>query len=319
MNRALICGITGQTGSYLAELLLEKGYEVHGLVRRSSSFNTGRIDGIFSELHLHFGDMTDASSVRAVVDQAEPDEIYNLAAQSHVRVSFDMPVYTAQVTALGTAHLLDALRPGVRFYQASSSELFGDAPAPQNEDTPLRPQSPYACAKAFAYYLTRHYRDRGYFAVNGILFNHESERRGETFVTRKITRAVSRMKAGLQHTLELGNLEARRDWGYAREYAEAIWLMLQREEPEDFVIGTGETHSVREFLDEAFLAAGLRQEDFNLITSSRKYLRPTEVPCLQADPRRAKERLGFQPKTGFKELVRIMVDHDMELAMREAR
>jgi GDPmannose 4,6-dehydratase len=327
-KRALITGITGQDGSYLAELLLAKGYEVHGLVRRSSSFNTERIDHLYRDTHeanvnifLHYGDLNDSSSLRMVMDQAEPDEVYNLGAQSHVRVSFDIPEYTGEVTGLGTIRLLEAVRkscPEARFYQASSSELFGNMPAPQSETTPIYPRSPYAAAKAYAYYVTQNYREAyGMFAVNGILFNHESERRGETFVSRKITRAVGRIKHGLQKQLFLGNLDARRDWGHAADYVEAMYLMLQADTPDDFVIGTGEHHSVREFLDLAFTRVGLDWKHF--VQQDPRYFRPAEVDLLQADPSKARRLLDWTPKISFASLVERMVDHDLDLAARELR
>ena len=328
MKRALITGITGQDGSYLAELLLGKGYEVHGVIRRSSSFNTGRIDHIYADphesgkrLHLHFGDLTDASSLQAIISTVGPEEIYNLGAQSHVRVSFDTPEYTAEVTGLGMIRLLEAVRrSGVRtkIYQASSSELYGSTPPPQDEHTPFHPRSPYAAAKAYAFYAAQNYREAyGMFVCNGILFNHESERRGETFVTRKITRAIGRIKHGLQRELFLGNLEAKRDWGHAEDYVEAMWLMLQQDKAEDFVIGTGETHSVREFLGLAFAHAGLDPDEH--VRIDPVYFRPSEVDLLQADPSKAKAKLGWEPKTGFKKLVERMVDHDLAMAAREKR
>jgi GDPmannose 4,6-dehydratase len=329
MPRALITGITGQDGSYLTELLLAKGYEVHGVVRRSSSFNTERIDHLYRDPHesgvrlkLHYGDLNDASSLQSILADAQPDEIYNLGAQSHVRVSFDIPEYTAEVTALGAVRLLEAVRKlgaKSRFYQASSSELYGlVAEVPQRESTPFHPRSPYAAAKAYAFYITKNYREAyGLFACNGILFNHESERRGETFVTRKITRAIGRIKHGLQKELFLGNLDAKRDWGHAADYVEAMWLMLQQPEADDFVIGTGETHAVREFLDVAFGHVGLDPKDF--VKLDPRYLRPAEVDLLLADPSKANEVLGWKPKIGFKELVTRMVDSDMELAAREKR
>jgi GDPmannose 4,6-dehydratase len=329
MKRALVTGITGQDGSYLAELLLSKGYEVHGVVRRSSSFNTERIDHVYRDPHepdtrlfLHYGDLNDASSLQAIVGEVRPDEVYNLGAQSHVRVSFDIPEYTAEVTGLGTTRLLEAIRKlGVqcRFYQASSSELYGKVvETPQRETTPFHPRSPYAAAKAYAFYMTQNYREAyGIFAVNGILFNHESERRGETFVTRKITRAVGRIKHGMQRELFLGNLDAKRDWGHAADYVEAMWLMLQQEAPDDYVVGTGETHSVREFLEAAFAHAGLDWREH--VKTDPRYFRPAEVDLLLADPTKAKQKLGWRPKVGFQELVRRMVDSDVELAARERR
>jgi GDPmannose 4,6-dehydratase len=328
-KRALITGITGQDGSYLAELLLAKGYEVHGVVRRSSSFNTERIDHLYKDPHergvrlfLHYGDLADGSSLQSIVGEVRPDEVYNLGAQSHVRVSFDIPEYTGEATALGAVRLLEAIRKlGVhcRFYQASSSELYGKVvEVPQRETTPFHPRSPYAAAKAYAFYVTLNYREAyGMYAVNGILFNHESERRGETFVTRKITRAVGRIKHGLQKELFLGNLDAKRDWGHAADYVEAMWLMLQQDEPDDFVVGTGETHSVREFLELAFSRAGLDWKEH--VRTDERYLRPAEVDLLLSDPTKAKTKLGWQPKVGFQELVARMVDSDLELAAREKR
>ncbi len=320
-KKALITGITGQDGSYLAELLLAKGYEVHGLRRRSSTFNTRRIDHLYVDPHetgarffLHFGDLTDSGQLSHLIYNIQPGEIYHLAAQSHVRVSFDMPEYTGDVTGLGVTRLLEAIRRSgikTRFYQASSSELFGSAPPPQNEETLMRPRSPYAAAKLYAYWMVRNYREAyGLFAVNGILFNHESPRRGETFVTRKITRAVARIKLGLQQKLYLGNLEARRDWGYAPDFVEAMWLMLQQEGPDDYVVATGETHSVREFLEAAFAHADLDWRQYVEIDS--RYFRPTEVDVLLGDAGKARQRLGWQPRVGFKELVRLMVDADLQ-------
>jgi GDPmannose 4,6-dehydratase len=329
MKRALITGITGQDGSYLAELLLDKGYEVHGVVRRSSSFNTERIDHLYRDPHergvrlfLHYGDLNDASSLQSIVGEVQPDEVYNLGAPSHVRVSFDIPEYTGEVTALGAIRLLEAIRKlGVscRYYQASSSELYGKVvETPQRETTPFHPRSPYAAAKAYAFYVTLNYREAyGIFAVNGILFNHESERRGETFVTRKITRAVGRIKHGMQREVFLGNLDAKRDWGHAADYVDAMWRMLQQEEPDDFVIGTGETHSVREFLELAFARAGLDHREH--VKIDPRYFRPAEVDLLLADPSKAKEKLGWSPRVPFAELVARMVDSDIELAAREKR
>jgi GDPmannose 4,6-dehydratase len=328
VKRALITGITGQDGSYLAEFLLQKGYEVHGLKRRSSSFNTDRLDGIYRDLHehgnrfrLHFADMADASSLWKLLHDIRPDEVYNLAAQSHVRVSFDVPEYTADVTANGALRLLEGIREtGIqcRFYQASSSEMFGSAPAPQNEQTCFHPRSPYACAKIFAHDITVNYRESyNMFACCGILFNHESPRRGETFVTRKIARAVAHIKYGLQSKLYLGNLDARRDWGYAPEYVEAMWQMLQRDEPRDYVIGTGEMHTVSEFLETAFACVDLDWREF--VELDPRYLRPAEVEALQADPSRARSELGWRHKVGFKELVSIMVDAELAgLAQRSS-
>lgn len=323
MKKALVTGITGQDGSYLAELLLEKGYEVHGIVRRSSTFNTRRIDHLYNAsqaagqdlpLFLHYGDIAVSESLLDIIYNVQPDEIYNLAAQSHVRVSFDMPEYTGSTTGLGTIRILESMRKTnskARYYQASTSELFGAAQPPQSEDTPFQPQSPYAAAKLYAYWITRNYRD-GYdmFACNGILFNHESPRRGETFVTRKITRALAMITADLQKTLYLGNLDSKRDWGYAPEYVEAMWMILQQDQPQDFVLGTGEAHTIREFLDEAFGYVGMDWHDYVRIDS--RYFRPTEVDYLLADPSKAKRVLGWEPKVKFHELVRIMVDADLE-------
>jgi GDPmannose 4,6-dehydratase len=329
MKRALITGITGQDGSYLTELLLDKGYEVHGVVRRSSSFNTERIDHLYRDPHergvrlrLHYGDLNDASSLQSILATAQPDEVYNLGAQSHVRVSFDIPEYTGEVTALGAVRVLEAIRKvgvGCRFYQASSSELYGKVvETPQRETTPFHPRSPYAAAKAYAFYVTQNYREAyGLFACNGILFNHESERRGETFVTRKITRAVGRIKLGLQRELFLGNLDAKRDWGHAADYVDAMWRMLQQDRPDDYVIGTGETHSVREFLDLAFGRVDLDWREF--VHIDERYFRPAEVDLLLADPSKAIRELGWKPKVSFPELVARMVDADLELAAREKR
>ena len=323
-KRALITGITGQDGSYLAELLLSKGYEVYGLRRRSSSFTTGRIDHLLlddfrhdnrSRLSLEYGDLADATSLVKVLYRLQPDEIYNLGAQSHVHVSFEIPEYTADVTGVGCVRILEAVREtGIktRFYQASSSEMFGSTPPPQNENSRFHPRSPYACAKVFAYNLTVNYRESyGMFAANGILFNHESPRRGENFVTRKITRAIARIKRGLQEKLYLGNLEARRDWGYAPEYVEAMWLMLQQDAPEDYVIATGESHSVREFLSAAFEYAGLDWEKY--VEIDPQYYRPAEVNDLIGDASKAETELGWQSAVGFSELVRILVDADIKL------
>jgi GDPmannose 4,6-dehydratase len=328
-KKALVTGVTGQDGSYLAELLIQKGYEVHGVVRRSSSFNTERIDHLYVDPHdrdaklfLHYGDLNDASSLQTIVADVQPDEVYNLGAQSHVRVSFDIPEYTGEITALGSVRLLEAIRKlGVkcRFYQASSSELYGKVvETPQRETTPFHPRSPYAAAKAYAFYITQNYREAyGLFATNGILFNHESERRGETFVTRKITRAVGRIKHGMQKELYLGNLDAKRDWGHAKDYVEAMWLMLQHTEPDDFVIGTGKTYSVREFAERAFSHAGLAYKDF--VKIDPRYFRPAEVDLLLADPSKAKRVLGWEPKIGLEELVKLMVESDLDLAAREKR
>ncbi len=326
MKKALVTGITGQDGSYLTELLLKKGYEVHGIIRRASTFNTGRIDHIYQDphdetrrVHLHFGDLADANTIRKLIYKIQPDEIYNLGAQSHVRVSFDIPEYTANVTGLGTLRLLEAIKDfeehigkKIKFYQASSSEMFGAAPPPQNEETAFYPRSPYGVAKVFAYHTVRNYREAyGIYAVNGILFNHESPRRGETFVTKKITRAIARIKAGLDQKVHLGNLDARRDWGYAPEYVEAMWRMLQQPEPEDYVIGTGESHSVKDFVSAAFAHAGMPDWE-KYVGIDPRYYRPTEVERLMADPRKAKEKLGWEAKTKFDTLVKIMVKHDLE-------
>ena len=324
---ALITGITGQDGSYLAEFLLQKGYTVHGIIRRASTFNTSRIDHIYQDPHeagarlfLHYGDLTDTAHLGRLIADIRPHEIYHLSAQSHVRVSFDMPVYTGDVTGLGAVRLLETIRTldyQPRFYQASSSEIFGNSGTPrQNENTPLAPRSPYGCAKAYAYWSTVTYRQSyGLFAVNGILFNHESPRRGETFVSRKITRAVARIEAGLQDKLFLGNLDARRDWGYAKEYVEAMWLMLQQETPGDYVIATGEAHSVRDFLDEAFSYVGLDWREF--VEQDPRYFRPAEIDELVGDPAKAERVLGWRAQTGFRELVRLMVDADRELLEKE--
>jgi GDPmannose 4,6-dehydratase len=322
MKRALITGITGQDGSYLAEFLLAKGYEVHGLVRRSSSFNTGRIDPIRDRLHLHYGDLVDSTSLHAVIGTVQPHEVYNLAAQSHVRVSFEMPEYTCDVTAAGVGRLLEALRvSGVkaRFYQASSSELYGKVvETPQTEKTPFHPRSPYAAAKAYGFYLTQNYREAyDMFCSNGLLFNHESPRRGENFVTRKITRAVGRIVVGTQKKLALGNIDAKRDWGFAGDFVEAMWQMLQLEKPDDFVVATGETHSVREFLDVAFGRVNLDWKDY--VVSDERFMRPAEVDLLLGDPSKAKKAFGWTPKVTFRQLAEMMVDADVELAKREAR
>jgi GDPmannose 4,6-dehydratase len=322
-KKALITGITGQDGSYLAEYLLSRGYEVHGLIRRASTLNTARIDHLYRDPHLpgaqlflHYGDLANSEQLTDLVYNLVPEEVYHLGAQSHVRVSFDMPEYTGDVTGLGTTRILEAVRRSgnkARFYQASSSELFGSAPPPQNENTVFRPRSPYAVAKLYAYWMVVNYRD-GYntFACNGILFNHESPRRGLTFVTRKITRAIAGIIAGRQQKLYLGNLEAKRDWGYAPEYVEAMWLMLQRDSPADYVVGTGETHSVREFLEESFDYAGLDWRRY--VEVDQRYFRPTETDILLADSTKAAEQLGWKPKVTFKELVRIMVDADLQNA-----
>lgn len=321
-KKALITGITGQDGSYLAEFLLDKGYEVYGVVRRTSTFTTDRIDHIFQDPHerkarlkLIYGDLSDASVITKILADIKPDEVYNLAAQSHVRVSFDIPEYTSDVTAIGTLRILEAIRflgLKTKFYQASSSEMYGLVQAvPQNEMTPFYPRSPYACAKLYSHWITTNYRESyGIFACSGILFNHESPRRGETFVTRKITQAVAHIKAGLQDKLYLGNLDSKRDWGYAKEYIEAMWLMLQQDKPDDYVIATNETHTIKEFLEEAFKHAGLDWEDYVEIDS--RYFRPAEVDLLIGDYAKAKKVLGWEPKTKFKELVKIMVDADIE-------
>ena len=323
MKKALITGITGQDGSYLAELLLAKGYEVFGLVRRSSSFNTGRIDHLYRDSHdpetrlrLVYGDLNDASSLNHTLRTIKPDEIYNLGAQSHVRVSFDVPEYTAEVTGLGCLRILEAIRESgltCKFYQASSSELYGKVvETPQRETTPFYPRSPYACAKAFAYYITVNYRESyGTFATNGILFNHESPRRGETFVTRKITRSLANIKFGLDNKLYLGNLDAKRDWGFAGDYVEGMWRIMQQAEPDDYVLATGETHSVREFLDLAFEHAKLDWKKY--VEIDPRYFRPAEVDLLLGDATKARKQLGWKPKVSFPELVRMMVDADLEL------
>jgi len=346
MKKALITGITGQDGSYLAELLLSKGYEVHGMIRRSSSFNTERIDHIYRDPHesgvrmfLHYGDLNDASSINKVLRDVRPEEIYNLGAQSHVRVSFDIPEYTGEVDALGAVRLLEGIREtelSTKYYQASSSELFGKvAESPQKETTPFYPRSPYGCAKAYAYYITVNYRESyDLYACNGILFNHESPRRGETFVTRKITRAAARIKLGLQTCLYLGNLDAKRDWGYAGDYVEAMWLMLQQSVPEDYVIATGETHSVREFAEKVFAHLGMPLEwkgtgvhekgidgdTGNIVIEiDPKYFRPTEVDLLLGDPSKARQKLNWSPKVTFEGLVNMMVDADLKEAEAEKR
>ncbi len=320
-KKALITGITGQDGSYLAEFLLSKGYEVHGIIRRSSSFNTGRIDHIFMDLHkpearlfLHYGDIAESGQLSNIIYNIQPDEIYHLAAQSHVRVSFDMPEYTGDITGIGTTRILEAIRRSgikTKFYQASSSEMFGDAPPPQNEQTPFRPCSPYAAAKVYAYWMVRNYREGyGLFASNGILFNHESPRRGETFVSRKITRGLAKILKGEQDFLYLGNLKAKRDWGFAPEYVEAMWLILQQENPDDFVIGTGESHSVEEFVEKAFEYAGLDWHKY--VKIDPRYFRPKEVDNLIADAGKAKRLLNWIPKIKFEQLVKIMVDADLK-------
>jgi GDPmannose 4,6-dehydratase len=328
--RALILGITGQDGSYLAELLLSKGYDVHGTIRRSSSFNTGRVDHLYQDplehpdthFRLHFCDVTDASSIRSVLDEVSPDEVYNLAAQSHVRVSFDQPVYTADVVAMGSLRVIEAIRAhtrlgnkGLRFYQASSSEMFGSSSPPQGLSTPFQPRSPYACAKVFAFHQVVNYREAyGLYAVNGILFNHESPRRGETFVTRKITRAATRIQQGLQQRLHLGNLDAKRDWGHARDYVEAMWMMLQQADPKDYVVATGATRSVREFLELAFSRLNLEIDD--CVEIDPRYFRPTEVDVLCGDPSSANQ-IGWHPETSFEQLVDEMITGDLHLARSE--
>ena len=331
MKKALITGITGQDGSYLAELLLSKGYEVHGIIRRASTFNTDRIDHLYQDPHvngvklfLHYGDLADSVKMVKILYDLQPDEIYNLGAQSHVRVSFEIPEYTGNVVGVGAVRILEAIREAnlvdkVRFYQASSSEMFGKAhEVPQTEDTPFWPRSPYGCAKMYAHWLTVNYRESyNMFACSGILFNHESPRRGETFVTRKITRAATRIKLGLQDKLFLGNLDAKRDWGYAKEYVEIMWLMLQQDRPDDYVIATNETHSVKEFVVEAFDRLGLDWEKY--VEYDERYERPAEVDLLIGDPAKAKKQLGWEPKVTFKELVAIMVDADLQLAEDEAK
>jgi len=329
MKKALITGITGQDGSYLAELLLEKGYEVHGIIRRSSTFNTKRIDHLYQDSHimgsklfLHYGDLADSTRVTRLFSELMPDEVYHLGAQSHVRVSFDIPEYTANVTGVGTLRLLEAIRDTglskkIRFYQASSSEMFGKVQeVPQKETTPFYPRSPYACSKVFAYWLAVNYRESyGLYASNGILFNHESPRRGETFVTRKITMAAARIKLGLQDCLYLGNLDSKRDWGYAKEYVEAMWLMLQQDNPDDYVISTNETHTVKEFCEKTFTALDLDWKEF--VKFDSRYERPTEVDLLIGDSSKAKKVLNWEPKVKFDELVRIMVEEDLRLAKIE--
>src|SRR5215212_8032845 len=330
MKKALITGISGQDGSYLTELLLRKGYEVHGLIRRSSVFNTDRIDHLYRDPHdpetrmfLHYGDFTDGTGLRRVLQWLEPDEVYNLGAQSHVKVSFELPEYTGNVDALGALRLLESVRDvretsgkEIKFYQAGTSEMFGASPAPQSETTPFYPRSPYGVAKAYAHWVTVNYREAyGLFACNGVLFNHESERRGETFVTRKITRAATRIKLGLQEKLYLGNLDAKRDWGHAEDYVEAMWLMLQREEPDDFVIATGESYSVREFVEKAFDYLDLDWERH--VEIDPHYFRPTEVEVLQGDITKAREKLGWEPQVRMAELAWRMVEFDLELARQE--
>ena len=329
MKKALITGITGQDGSYLAELLLSKGYEVHGIVRRASTFNTHRLDGIYQDPHLpgtrlflHYGDLNDASSLNIILKKVRPEEIYNLGAQSHVRVSFEVPEYTGEVTGLGATRLLEAVRElgmsGIRIYQASSSEMFGASPPPQSEKTPLYPRSPYGAAKVYAFWISVNYREAyGLHVSNGILFNHESPRRGETFVTRKVTRAAARIKLGLESKLYLGNLEARRDWGYAKDYVEAMWLMLQQPTADDYVIATGEAHTVRELCEVAFGHVGLDYKKY--VEVDPRYFRPTEVDYLLGDPAKATKKLGWKPRTSFQELIRIMMESDLALFEREKR
>jgi len=326
MKKALVTGITGQDGSYLVEFMLQNGYEVWGIVRRSSSFHTGRIDHLYKDPHeqprlrLVYGDLTDGGSLSAIINQIQPDEVYNLGAQSHVRVSFDTPIYTVNVDGLGTLRLLEAVRSmdkPARFYQASSSEMYGKvAETPQTEKTPFYPRSPYGCAKAYSFWQTVNYREAyGLFACNGVLFNHESPRRGETFVTRKITRAATRIKLGLQDKLYLGNLDAKRDWGFAGDYVEVMWLMLQHDKPDDYVVATGETHSVKEFLQEVFDYLDLDWQKY--VEIDPRYFRPTEVDILQGDAGKARKALGWEPKVAFKDLARMMTDADMELARHE--
>jgi GDPmannose 4,6-dehydratase len=329
-KRALITGITGQDGSYLAEFLLDKGYEVHGIMRRTSSFNTGRIDHLYVDPHepdarlfLHYGDLADGTSMRRILERVTPDEVYNLGAQSHVKVSFQEPEYTVDVDALGTLRLLEAVRDyrsrtghDVRFYQASSSEMFGSTPPPQNEITPFHPRSPYACAKLYSYWQTVNYRESyDLFACNGILFNHESERRGETFVTRKITRAATRIKLGLQDKLRLGNLNARRDWGHAADYVEAMWMMLQADQPDDYVVATNTAYSVQEFVDKVFDRLNLDVSDF--VEVDARYFRPAEVDYLCGDSSKIRQKLGWYPKISFDQMIERMVNHDLELARQE--
>jgi GDPmannose 4,6-dehydratase len=330
MKKALITGVNGQDGSYLAEFLLGKGYQVHGIIRRASTFNTMRLDHIYRDPHefgnnliLHYGDLADGTGLRRILEKVQPDEVYNLGAQSHVRVSFDQPEYTADIVGTGTLRLLEALRDSVsangknvRFYQAGSSEMYGSTRPPQNEETPFHPRSPYAVGKVSAYWHAVNYRESyGMHICNGILFNHESPRRGETFVTRKITRALGRIQAGLQDKLYLGNLDAKRDWGYAADYVEAMWLMLQHDEPDDYVVATGEAYSVRDFLNESFGLAGLDWKEF--VEFDTRYVRPAEVDYLLGDPTKMKTRLGWEPKMRFRELVKVMYEYDLDLAKRE--
>lgn len=346
MKKALITGITGQDGSYLAELLLEKGYEVHGIIRRASTFNTERIEHLYQDPHvrnvrlfLHYGDLSDSSNMSRIIEKVQPDEIYHLGAQSHVRVSFDMPEYTGDVVGLGTVRILDAIKESgikTKFYQASSSEMFGLVQeVPQKETTPFYPRSPYACAKVYAYWITKNYRESyGLFACNGILFNHESPRRGETFVTRKVTRGLSRIACGLDEKLYLGNIDAKRDWGYAKDYVEGMWRMLQREQPDDYLLATGETHTVREFIEETAKILGMdltwegegvnekgrdRKTDKIIIEIDPKYFRPAEVDLLIGDPSKAKELLGWEPQTKFHELVKLMTEADLAIAQSQMK
>lgn len=346
MKKALVTGITGQDGSYLAELLLEKGYEVHGIIRRASTFNTERINHLLKDTHipdakvfLHYGDLSDSSNISRIIEKVRPDEIYHLGAQSHVRVSFDMPEYTGDVVGLGTVRILDAIKESgikTKFYQASSSEMFGLVQeVPQKETTPFYPRSPYACAKVYAYWITKNYRESyGLFACNGILFNHESPRRGETFVTRKVTRGLSRIACGLDEKLYLGNIDAKRDWGYAKDYVEGMWRMLQREQPDDYLLATGETHTVREFIEETAKILGMdltwegegvnekgrdRKTDKIIIEIDPKYFRPAEVDLLIGDPSKAKELLGWEPRTKFHELVKLMTEADLAIAKSQVK
>ncbi len=346
MKKALITGITGQDGSYLAELLLEKGYEVHGIIRRASTFNTSRIDHLYQDPHvngvrffLHYGDLSDSSNISRIIEKVQPDEIYHLGAQSHVRVSFDIPEYTGDVVGLGTVRILDAIKESgikTKFYQASSSEMFGLVQeTPQKETTPFYPRSPYACAKVYAYWITRNYRESyGLYACNGILFNHESPRRGETFVTRKVTRGLARIVCGLEEKLYLGNIDAKRDWGYAKDYVEGMWRMLQQEMPDDYLLATGETHTVREFIEETAKLLGMnlvwegegvnekgrdKKTDKIIIEIDPKYFRPSEVDLLIGDPAKAKEKLGWEPKTKFHELVKIMTEADLATAKSQMK
>ena len=330
MKKALITGVTGQDGAYLSELLIKKGYEVHGLIRRASTFNTERVDHLYQDPHekdvrffLHYGDLADGSGLRTILERVQPDEVYNLGAQSHVKVSFEQPVYTADIVGKGTLRLLEVLRDyiqqagkQVRFYQAGSSEMFGASPPPQNEKTPFYPRSPYAVSKVAGYWYSVNYRESyNMFICNGILFNHESPRRGETFVTRKITRALGRIKMGLQEKLYLGNLDAKRDWGFAGDYVEAMWLMLQQEQPDDYVVCTGTTHSVREFCEAAFSHVGLNYQDY--VVQDPRFYRPAEVDLLVGNPQKAREKMGWQPKISFEKLIQMMVDADLQMLGRE--